>query len=192
VLAGDLGSEIECPTCRATYTAARADAPLPPGGVAAPPSSKLVKFGSGRDDDDDDDDDDRRRKRKKRRDDEYEEPPPPPKRRRGGNRAPGTVSLTRIGPISFGLTMGIIYAIMALIFGVLGVLLMGCAGAVLGSQVNDSRFVGLLGAGIFMALLYTLLYAFVALIGGFIGGVVFAILYNVVVKLTGGIEMDLE
>lgn len=200
VLAGDLGSEIECPSCQATYTAVRADAPLPPGATySPPPSSKLVQLGSGkgRKDDDDDEDDTPRRKRRRRRydeDDEEDEPPPTPKRRKrtGGGRAPGTVRMTRIGPLSFGMTMALVSAILALMYGLFAVLLFGCLGAAFGSQLGDARIVGVLGVGVLMGLVYVLLYAVFALVGGFIGGVIFAFIYNTVAKMTGGIEMDLE
>jgi DNA-directed RNA polymerase subunit M/transcription elongation factor TFIIS len=200
VLAADLGSEIECPSCRTTYKAARADAPLPPGGTfSTPAGSKLVQLGSGRGSQNDDEDDDKPRRKKRRRydddedDDDYE---PAPKKKRikrsGGGRAPGTVSLTRLGPLSVGLNMAIISAVMTLIYGFFWLLVGGCLGAVFGSQIGDSRFVGLLGAGILMGIVYTLVGAVFSLIFGFIGGVLFALIYNTVARMTGGVEMDLE
>lgn len=189
VLAGDLGSEIECPTCRATYTAVRADAPLPPGGVAAPPSSKLVKLGSGRDDEDDeDDDDDRRRRKKRRRDDEYEEPPPPPKRRRSG-RPTGTVTVARLGVLSAGKMMGAMYALIGLIAAMIqGVFLLLGLGAAAQFGGNTNAAVGLLSWSVCLLVLTPVIWG----VAGFIGGVIGAALYNLLASMLGGIEMDLE
>lgn len=192
VLAGDIGSEIECPQCRTVYKAARADAPPPPSHVVAPPpSSKLMQLGGGRSQRDEEEEEERRRKRRRRsyEDDDEDDRPI---RRRVGKRPPGTVRVTRLGPLSVGLNSGAIYAIMALIFGLLGTVIFGCIGAVFGAQLNDSRVAGFVGAGVLMMAVYTLLYALVGGVGGFIGGVIFALIYNLVAKATGGVEMDLE
>jgi uncharacterized protein YbaR (Trm112 family) len=191
VLAADVGSEIQCPQCRTVYQAARADGPPPsmPGSKRAPfddvPSRR------------DDDEEDRPRRKKKRRaedddDDDDEDYAPPVKKRRTGKRAPGTVSVTRLGPLSVGLNAAAVYAIMALVFGLFFTIIFGCLGAIIGSQVGDSRVAGLLGMGVLMSLVYTVIYVLVAAVSGFIGGVVFALIYNIVAKGTGGIEMDLE
>ena len=196
VMIGDVGADIECPNCQTVYKATRTDAPRPPGADSATgpakTSSKLVKIGSGQSIRDDDDEKPRRKKRSRDEDDDEDYTPKPVKRRRTGGRAPGTVSITRIAPLSFGLTLSLVYAILTLLFGLFGVLMAGCIGLVFGAQFGDSRVVGYLGAGVLMGLVYILVYAVVALVGGFIGGVLFAFMYNLIAKMTGGVEIDLE
>ncbi|MEO2090096.1 MAG: hypothetical protein ABGY75_11440, partial [Gemmataceae bacterium] len=172
--------------------AVRADAPLPPGGVAAPPSSKLVKLGSGRDDDDDDEEDDddrdRRRRKKRRRDDEYEEPPPPPKRRRSG-RPTGSVTVARLGVLSMGKMMGAMYALFGLLYAMIaGVFLLLGIGAATQFGGNTNAAVGLLSWSVCFLVLTPIIWG----VGGFIGGVIGAAIYNLIASMIGGIEMELE
>lgn len=73
VMLGDLGSDIECPSCQTVYKATRADAPPPPpgsGSKSGAKTSSLVKLGSGSRQDDDDDDDRKSKKKRSRRDDD--------------------------------------------------------------------------------------------------------------------------
>jgi hypothetical protein len=96
--------------------------------------------------------------------------------------------LKRIGPLSLGKIMGIMYAIMGLFFGILFAAIVMFA-FIVGSTLEGSSepLAGVLfgiGAVFAAPILYGLM--------GFIGGVVAATIYNFVVKFTGGLELDFE
>ena len=99
--------------------------------------------------------------------------------------------LKRVGVLSVGMTFGAIYAIFGLIFGVFFALFATLAGG-LASLAEDEaaeggRLFGLLfgvGAVFFLPIFYGIL--------GFLGGLLMGALYNLMSKLTGGIELTLE
>ena len=96
--------------------------------------------------------------------------------------------LKRIGPLSLGKIMGILYAVLGLLMGFI-FSAVALFGALLGAAFSNSSepFVGLIfgfGAVIAMPILYGVM--------GFIGGLITAAIYNFVVKFTGGLELEFE
>lgn len=95
--------------------------------------------------------------------------------------------LKTIGPMSCGKTLGVLYAMIGLVFGGL-VSLFSVLGSAIGmAQGQQGAGFGALfgiGAVILMPLLYGCL--------GFVGGILGAFLYNVTARFSGGIELDLS
>lgn len=96
--------------------------------------------------------------------------------------------IRRIGVLSLGKVMGLLYALLGLIFGVMFAFfsLLGVAAGVANSQSSDALISLLFGAGsvIFMPIFYGIL--------GFVLGLITALLYNLVAWLAGGIKIELE
>lgn len=94
--------------------------------------------------------------------------------------------LTNVNPLKLGITLGVIYDIMSLIFLVpffLIVSLIGAASAARGGgPALPALFTGVFV--IFMPIIYAVV--------GFIGGVIAAFIYNLVAKWTGGVEFTTE
>ncbi len=94
----------------------------------------------------------------------------------------------RIGAFSLGKVMGILYALLGLIFGAFFALfsLLGAAIGVANSQSSDAVASLLFGAGsvIFLPIFYGIL--------GFVLGLITALLYNLVARMVGGIQIELE
>lgn len=90
-------------------------------------------------------------------------------------------SIKRIDVFSAGKMMGIMYALLGLIFSAFMVIagVIGAAGGAGAAEVG-----GMLGMGIFMPIAYG--------IGGFLGGIIGAAIYNLVAGIAGGIRIDLE
>ena len=96
--------------------------------------------------------------------------------------------VTRIGVMSTGVTLAALYAILGLIYGliyaaiiaVIGTLFSGYGGTTMGFAA-----MGVIGAVIMIVVL-----PIVFAICGFIAGALTAILYNFVVKYTGGIAFE--
>lgn len=97
------------------------------------------------------------------------------------------MTLKRITPISCGKTLGILYAMIGLVFGVLVSLFTVLGSAIGMAQGQQGAGLGALfgiGAVILMPLLYGCL--------GFVGGILGAFLYNLTAGFSGGIELDLS
>lgn len=100
--------------------------------------------------------------------------------------------LKRVGVLSVALTLGAVYAVLGLVIGLIfatiSVLGMGLAAATRDSEgAGVTGVFGLIfgvGAVIVLPLFYGML--------GFLGGALSSALYNVMAKLTGGIELTLE
>lgn len=93
------------------------------------------------------------------------------------------VELKRIGVLSVGVILGIMYAIFGLIAG----LFISFFAIVAASVFPDAGFVGIffgVGAVIALPIFYGIL--------GFISGIIMAAMYNFVAKLTGGVEMEFD
>jgi len=93
--------------------------------------------------------------------------------------------LTNVSPLKFGIVLGVVYGVMALIFAVPFFLIfsmVGAATARTGGQALPVIFSGVFV--IFLPIIYTIL--------GFIGGVIAAFIYNLVAKWTGGIEFTTQ
>jgi hypothetical protein len=90
--------------------------------------------------------------------------------------------ITRVGPLSVAKVAGLLYAIMGLLFG--GVIsLIGMAGFAVGES-EASPFAALFGVGavILLPIAYGCL--------GFIATLIMSWLFNIVVGITGGVEVD--
>jgi hypothetical protein len=110
------------------------------------------------------------------------------------NSASSTVSggkkrLKSVNPLRAGLVLGVLYAIMIFI-AVLVIIPFGLTGLFSGSNsIGGTEAAGMgIGMGLGMLILGPLIYGVV----GFIGGVISAWIYNLVAKLTGGLEFTLE
>lgn len=95
----------------------------------------------------------------------------------------------RIGILSCGKVMGVIYAVLGLIFSVPFGLVM-VMGAIIGHNVEEAAPpIAIWAVGFAMIFLMPILYG----VMGFISGIVTAWLYNTLgVKVAGGLEVDLE
>ena len=99
--------------------------------------------------------------------------------------------LKRLGVLSVALTLAAVYAVLGLIVGIF-VAMFSVLGGGLAALANDESaaagpvFGLLFGAGavIVLPIFYGIL--------GFLGGALAAAIYNLMAKLTGGIEMTLE
>jgi hypothetical protein len=98
------------------------------------------------------------------------------------------VVIRRVGVLSLGKVLGVLYALLGLIVGALFAIvsLLGAAVGAADSQASDA-FAGLLfsvGSVIFLPIFYGIL--------GFVFGLIGALLYNGIARLIGGIEIELE
>lgn len=96
--------------------------------------------------------------------------------------------LRRVGVLSLGKVFGVLYALMGLIFGAIFALL-SLVGAGIGAAASGSNeaFLGAIfgvGAVVFLPIFYGVL--------GFLGGLLTAALYNLVARIMGGLELELE
>lgn len=93
-----------------------------------------------------------------------------------------TVTLKRMDVMSFGVMMGVLYAIVGLLLGALFSLM-----ALVGIAANGDAMAGLIG-GIGAIVIMPIMYG----VMGFIGGIIGALLYNLCASLVGGVKFDLE
>jgi hypothetical protein len=91
--------------------------------------------------------------------------------------------IKRIAPLQLGKMLGILYGIMGLIF--IPFFLMMSAFA---SQLPPQQRVGMMAFGAGFAVLVPVMYAAM----GFVGGALGAVIYNVIAKWIGGIEVEVE
>jgi hypothetical protein len=93
--------------------------------------------------------------------------------------------IKRIAPLKTGIVLGVLYALLSLI--IVPFLLLAGAGVAAAASRNGGTmpFAFLFGAGaLFLPVLYGIM--------GFIVGVIAAAVYNLVAKMTGGIEVTVE
>lgn len=91
--------------------------------------------------------------------------------------------IKRIAPVQLGKMLAVLYGVMGLVF-IPFLLFMSIAA----SQLPESQRVGMMAFGAGFALLVPLIYAAL----GFIFGALGALVYNVVAKWIGGIEVEVE
>ena len=87
--------------------------------------------------------------------------------------------LLRIGPLKAGLILGVLYALLGLLF---------VPFLIFGAVIGKASGGGGAGISVLFAVLIPLFYG----VAGFIGGVISAALYNFIVKFTGGLEVEVE
>lgn len=92
--------------------------------------------------------------------------------------------LKRVGPLSVGKNLGVLYAFMGA--------LIGCLFAVIGllsaSFAQGGASLPGAGLGLLAIIIFPLIYGGI----GFVGGTIMAALYNVVAGMVGGIELELQ
>lgn len=97
------------------------------------------------------------------------------------------MTLNRIGVLSCGKVMGVMYALIGLIIGVFFSLFAVLGAAISAGMGEGDGGIGMLfgaGAVIIMPIFYG--------ICGFLGGLISAAVYNLVARIVGGLEMDLR
>ncbi|MBI2107820.1 hypothetical protein HYT54_01725 [Candidatus Woesearchaeota archaeon] len=94
------------------------------------------------------------------------------------------VKIKKIGILSLGKIMGILYALMGLILGAI-LSLISLIGSALSSN-GFGIFIGMFGIGaiIFLPIFYGVI--------GFVFGLITALLYNLVASWIGGLEIETE
>ena len=104
-----------------------------------------------------------------------------------------TTTIKRVDPISYGINLAAVMAIMMfimlLIIFLFSTLIGGFASNEMDSSGGTLGMLGMIGGmGIMSLILGPILYA----IFGFIFGALGAMVYNIAAKMTGGIKIDLE
>ncbi len=97
-------------------------------------------------------------------------------------RAYRTMHMKSINPLSAAKVLGLFYVILGLIAGLFLAVVAGVGAAAGGNGMQGA------GAAVGMIIFMPVVYG----IGGFIGGALAALLYNLVAKIAGGIEFDVE
>lgn len=92
--------------------------------------------------------------------------------------------LKSISPLRAGIVLGVLYAMMVFLGGLI-ILLFGLAGFFSSGADGGAE---IFGVGIGFIILAPLLYGIL----GFIGGVICAWFYNLIAKMTGGLEFTVE
>lgn len=93
--------------------------------------------------------------------------------------------LKKIGVMSLAKILGALYALIGFIIGFFMFLILGVFGGALGLGQGGGA---VMGAGIFMWVFYTILFAAC----GFIGGAIQAFLYNLLAEKIGGVEVEIK
>ena len=96
-----------------------------------------------------------------------------------------------IGPMSLAKIMGLLYAGLGFIFGCLFALfsLLGGAAMMAGNQEGSAMGGGFMaGIGLGAVILFPIFYG----VMGFIMGLISALLFNVVTKFAGGLELEVQ
>jgi hypothetical protein len=91
--------------------------------------------------------------------------------------------LKRIAPLQLGKMLGVLYGILGLIFVPFFLLM-----TAMSSQMPSESRTGIVAMGAGFALFAPVLYALM----GFIIGIIGALVYNLVAKFVGGIEVEVE
>lgn len=99
----------------------------------------------------------------------------------------------RVGVLSVGKVLGALYAFFGLIIGAIYALIaivVGLIGASTASNSGDALIGGAGGVvfGILSIILFPIFYGIL----GFIGGLISGFLYNIIARIVGGIELELD
>ena len=95
--------------------------------------------------------------------------------------------IKRVGPLSVAKNVGILYALLGLVFGLIFSMISMAGGFAAGDDSPlPMGFGAMLGVGavIFLPILYACM--------GFIGALIGAVLYNMAAGIVGGVEVDVE
>jgi len=95
--------------------------------------------------------------------------------------------IKRIAPVQLGKMLAVIYALLSLIF-VPFILMFGAIASTMHKTPGAPPFPAMLGLGMGFMIFMPVIYA----IMGFIGGALGALIYNLVAKWLGGIEVEME
>ena len=104
-------------------------------------------------------------------------------------RLSGKKRLKSVAPLQAGIVLGALYAVLSLVI-VLPMIPFVLLGVFSASESLDTGAMGGMGAGvgIGMLILFPIIYGVL----GFIGGVIAAAVYNLIAKITGGLDFTLE
>lgn len=97
--------------------------------------------------------------------------------------------ITKVGVLSLGKLMGLMYAAIGLLFGVLYALFAVVGGgAMLAMGGNEGAMGGgmMMGMGVAAVIVLPILYGLI----GFIGGLITALFFNIAAKYAGGLEVE--
>jgi hypothetical protein len=103
------------------------------------------------------------------------------------------MTLRRIGVLSCGKVLGALYALLGLIIGgiyALFALLFAVIGVSTAQESGDALAGGAFGVlfGVGSIILFPIIYGLL----GFVGGLISALLYNLIARFVGGIELELD
>lgn len=99
--------------------------------------------------------------------------------------------IRRIGVLSLGKLMAVMYAAIGLVFGLLYAVFAVLGGGALMAMGDSDAGIGggmMIGMGLAAVIVAPLLYG----IGGFIGGVISAFFFNLASKYVGGLELEVQ
>ena len=98
-----------------------------------------------------------------------------------------------IGALSLGKVAGVVYAALGLIFGLIFAFFAVVFSLVpLLANSGSPEASGFLVGGLFFAVLYVVILPILYGVFGFLLGLISALLYNLVARLIGGVEIELE
>lgn len=98
-----------------------------------------------------------------------------------------TVSVTKVGVGSFAKVVGIAYALVGLVLGLLATIAVA-AGAI----TSDTTFVKTLGVSVLAFGWGVIIYPLILFVIGWIEGAIIALVLNVVFKESRGLELELD
>jgi hypothetical protein len=98
------------------------------------------------------------------------------------------VEVRRVGVVSLAVMLGVLYAALGLIIG----LIFACATLLsVGLVASAAEDLGLGGGGAIIGLLYAVCFPILYGVIGFVTGAVVALLYNIIAGIIGGIKIEL-
>jgi hypothetical protein len=97
--------------------------------------------------------------------------------------------ITKVGVMSLGKLMGLLYAAIGIVFGLLYALFAVVGGGAMMAMGGGDGAMGggmMMGMGIAAVIILPIFYGVL----GFIGGLITALLFNLAAKYTGGLEIE--
>ncbi len=96
--------------------------------------------------------------------------------------------ITRISPLQLGIVHAVFYGLISLVFFTPFFILMSIFAPHVAANQQNAAPQLFMGMGVVMAIIMPFLYA----IFGFVFGIIGALIYNLVARITGGIEFTVE